>query len=55
MGANQTTTIDDLITTAVKVGTGALISKSSYEAMTGPNLLGFGKSRTTARPPVSRK
>src|SRR5215471_16549500 len=31
MGANQTTNIDDMITTAVKVGTGALISESSYE------------------------
>lgn len=42
IGANQSTTIDDLITTAVKVGTGALLSRPSYEAMTGPNLLGFG-------------
>src|SRR5215467_13286454 len=41
MGANETTNIDDMITTAVKVGTGALLSKSSYEAMTGPHLLGF--------------
>jgi CubicO group peptidase (beta-lactamase class C family) len=50
MGANQTTTIDDLITTAVKVGTGALISKSSYEAMTSPNLLGFGKKQDNCAP-----
>jgi CubicO group peptidase (beta-lactamase class C family) len=50
MGANQTTTVDDLITTAVKVGTGALISKSSYEAMTGPNLLGFGKKQDNCAP-----
>jgi CubicO group peptidase (beta-lactamase class C family) len=50
IGANQTTTIDDLITTAVKVGTGALISKSSYEAMTGPNLLGFGKKQDNCAP-----
>src|SRR5438093_5443858 len=41
MGANQTTNIDDMITTAVKVGTGALLSKSSYEAMTGPHLPGL--------------
>jgi CubicO group peptidase (beta-lactamase class C family) len=41
-GANQTTTIDDLVTTAVQVGTGALLSPSSYDAMTGPHLLGFG-------------
>jgi CubicO group peptidase (beta-lactamase class C family) len=45
MGANETTNIDDMITTAVKVGTGALLSKSSYEAMTAPNLLGFGKKQ----------
>jgi CubicO group peptidase (beta-lactamase class C family) len=50
MGGNQTTTIDDLITTAVKVGTGALLSKSSYEAMTGPNLLGFGKKQDNCAP-----
>jgi CubicO group peptidase (beta-lactamase class C family) len=42
IGANETTTIDDLVTTAVKVGTGALLSRSSYDAMTGPHLLGFG-------------
>jgi CubicO group peptidase (beta-lactamase class C family) len=42
MGANETTTIDDMVTTAVEVGRGALLSQSSYEAMTGPNLLGFG-------------
>ena len=50
MGANQTTNIDDMITTAVKVGTGALISKSSYEAMTGPHLLGFGKKQDNCAP-----
>jgi CubicO group peptidase (beta-lactamase class C family) len=42
IGANQTTTIDDMVTTAVAVGTGALLSESSYHAMTDPNLLGFG-------------
>ena len=50
MGANQTTTIDDMTTTAVKVGTGALLSKSSYEAMTAPNLLGFGKKQDNCVP-----
>jgi CubicO group peptidase (beta-lactamase class C family) len=50
MGANETTNIDDMITTAVKVGTGALISKSSYEAMTGPHLLGFGKKQDNCAP-----
>jgi CubicO group peptidase (beta-lactamase class C family) len=42
IGANQTTTIDDMATTAAQVGTGALLSGSSYHAMTDPNLLGFG-------------
>src|SRR5438874_9140393 len=50
MGANQTTIIDDMATTAVKVGTGALLSKSSYEAMTGPHLLGFGKKQDNCAP-----
>jgi CubicO group peptidase (beta-lactamase class C family) len=42
IGANQTTTIDDMARTAVQIGTGALLSDSSYHAMTDPNLLGFG-------------
>ncbi len=50
MGANETTNIDDMITTAVKVGTGALLSKESYEAMTAPNLLGFGKKQDNCAP-----
>ena len=50
IGANQTTSIDDMVTTAVKVGTGALLSKESYEAMTGPHLLGFGKKEANCAP-----
>jgi len=50
IGANETTTIDDMTTTASKVGTGALMSKSSYEAMTGPHLLGFGKKQDNCAP-----
>ncbi len=50
IGANQTTTIDDMITTAVKVGTGALLSRKSYRAMTGPNLLGFGQKLPVCEP-----
>jgi CubicO group peptidase (beta-lactamase class C family) len=42
MGANETTTIDDMITTATAIGTGKLLSKRSYRAMTEPALLGFG-------------
>src|SRR5437773_5634484 len=50
IGANETTNIDDMITTAVKVGSGALISKASYDAMTGPHLLGFGKKQDNCAP-----
>ena len=53
IGANQTTTIDDMITTAVKVGTGELLSKKSYEAMTASNLLGFGQKLPVCEPPAS--
>ena len=42
MGANQTTTIDDMVKTAVAIGNGKLLSKSSFKAMTAPSLLGFG-------------
>jgi CubicO group peptidase (beta-lactamase class C family) len=50
IGANETTNIDDMVTTAVKVGTGSLLSKSSYEAMTAPNLLGFGHKQDNCAP-----
>lgn len=50
MGANQTTTIDDLATTAVAVGTGSLLSPASREAMTGPSLLGFGTKEPACEP-----
>src|SRR5207237_10716008 len=50
MGANETTNIDDMVTTAVKVGTGALLPKSSYEAMAAPNLLGFGHKQDNCAP-----
>jgi CubicO group peptidase (beta-lactamase class C family) len=50
MGANETTTIDDLTTTAIKVGTGALLSSSSFHAMTDPNLLGFGHAASDCAP-----
>jgi CubicO group peptidase (beta-lactamase class C family) len=42
MGADETTQIDDMVKTAVAVGTGKLLSKSSFKAMTAPSLLGFG-------------
>jgi CubicO group peptidase (beta-lactamase class C family) len=50
IGANETTTIDDLIRTAVGVGTGKLVSKSSYTAMTAPLLLGFGTKEAACEP-----
>jgi CubicO group peptidase (beta-lactamase class C family) len=50
IGANETTTIDDMATSAVQVGTGALLSKSSYEAMTAPNLVGFGNADPSCAP-----
>jgi CubicO group peptidase (beta-lactamase class C family) len=50
MGANQTTTIDDLITTAVAVGTGKILSESSYKEMTEPKLLGFGERMPGCQP-----
>ena len=43
-GAIQTSNIDDLLTSAVAVGTGELLSEESYEAMTSTDLRG----RTTA-------
>jgi CubicO group peptidase (beta-lactamase class C family) len=50
IGANQTTTIGDMATTATQVGTGALLSESSYHAMTDPNLLGFGHPDPSCAP-----
>jgi CubicO group peptidase (beta-lactamase class C family) len=50
IGANQTTTIDDMATTAVQVGTGALLSESSYHAMTDPDLVGFGSADPSCSP-----
>lgn len=49
-GANQTTTIDDLATTAAALGSGKLLSKKSAEAMNGPNLLGFGEPQENCAP-----
>jgi CubicO group peptidase (beta-lactamase class C family) len=50
VGANQTTNIYDLTKTAVAVGTGRLLSRSSYHAMTDPNLLGFGHRQANCVP-----
>jgi CubicO group peptidase (beta-lactamase class C family) len=50
MGANETTTIDDLATTAISFGTGSLLSKSSYAEMTDSKLIGFGKKEPGCLP-----
>jgi CubicO group peptidase (beta-lactamase class C family) len=50
VGANETTTVVDMTKTAVKVGTGALLSPASYRAMTAPNLLGFGQKEAACEP-----
>jgi CubicO group peptidase (beta-lactamase class C family) len=50
IGANETTTIDDMATSAVQVGAGSLLSESSYEAMTGPSLVGFGNADPSCAP-----
>ena len=41
-GATETTDIVDMTRTAVGIGSGELLSPESYQAQTGPNLLGFG-------------
>ncbi len=41
-GTIQTTNIYDMTATAEAIGTGKLLSPESHEAMTAPNLLGFG-------------
>jgi len=50
VGATQTTDIRDLARSARAIGTGTLLSKRSYRAMTGPNLLGFGQRQDNCAP-----
>src|SRR3954463_14805957 len=50
IGANETTTIDDMATSSVEGGTGSLLSRSSYQAMTGPDLVGFGTADPSCAP-----
>ena len=42
IGAAETTTITDMATTAVAVGTGKLLSSKSFHAMTDSTMIGFG-------------
>lgn len=53
-GANESTNIYDLIKTAVAVGTGKLLSRPSYHAMTDSNLLGFGHQQASCVPAAER-
>ncbi len=50
VGASETTNIYDMAKTAAAVGTGSLLSTSSYHAMTDPNLLGFGQKQQDCLP-----
>ncbi len=50
VGATQTTNIYDMIRTARSVGTGQLLSKKSYRAMTQSRLLGFGQRQDNCTP-----
>lgn len=50
VGATQTSSLRDLTRTAVAVGDGELLSRKSYRAMTGPNLLGFGSRQDNCAP-----
>jgi CubicO group peptidase (beta-lactamase class C family) len=50
MGANETSTIRDMVRTAVAIGEGKLLSKSSFAAMTAPKLVGFGQSEPGCAP-----
>jgi CubicO group peptidase (beta-lactamase class C family) len=45
VGATETTDIVDMTRTAVGIGSGLLLSRTSYRAQTGPNLLGFGHAQ----------
>ena len=49
-GANQTSTVADLTKTAIAVGTGALLSDESYQAMIDPGLIGLGESLPQCKP-----
>ncbi len=52
-GAVQTTDITDMTKTMVAVGTGKILSKPSWEAQVGPNLVGVGHADPTC--PVCRQ
>jgi CubicO group peptidase (beta-lactamase class C family) len=50
IGGAQTTTIGDMVKTAIAVGTGELLSEGSFHAMTDSNLIGFGEKLPVCEP-----
>ncbi len=50
VGATQTTDIRDLARSARAIGTGELLTRRSYRAMTQPRLLGFGQRQDNCTP-----
>jgi CubicO group peptidase (beta-lactamase class C family) len=50
IGLAQTTTISDMATTAIAIGTGELLSDESYHAMTDSKLIGFGEKLPSCEP-----
>ena len=50
IGGAQTTTIGDMVKTAIAVGTGELLSEESFHAMTDSNLIGFGEKLPVCEP-----
>lgn len=50
VGATQTTDIRDLARSARGIGTGRLLTRKSYRAMTQPRLLGFGQRQDNCAP-----
>lgn len=50
IGLAQTTTISDMATTAIAIGTGELLSDESFHAMTDSKLIGFGEKLPVCEP-----
>jgi hypothetical protein len=49
-GAAERTTVGDLVTSVIAIGTGKLLSDASFHAMTDPDLLGFGSKQADCVP-----
>ena len=50
IGLAQSTTISDMATTAIAIGTGELLSDESFHAMTDSKLIGFGEKLPSCEP-----